>query len=166
MSDEALTAVNEHGRVLFTEEAAEVVPGVFVSGTVPRHNDFEKISEVFFLDEALQEEDVLEDDMSAALLTEKGLIIISGCAHSGIINSVNHMKDVTGCDKVLAVIGGFHLGGASSDRIEQTVAGLKKICPEYVCAGHCTGDNALRELKQAFGERFIRLHPGKELLFR
>lgn len=163
MSPKAIESLRNNARVLYAEKPAEVMPGVFISGEIARTTDFEETEGTFFRDPGLAHEDLLSDDMSLAIITKQGLVVISGCAHSGIINTVMHMKKVTGCDRILAVMGGFHLVGASEHRIASTVDAMSLLAPEKIYAGHCTGEKALAALERRFGGRMERLHPGKHI---
>jgi len=96
----------------------------------------------------------------------KGLVVLSGCAHSGIINSVNYAKTVTGVDKVYAVMGGFHLGGPLFEPIiGRTTEELKKIDPTYVIPCHCTGRNAIMHMEKEMPDQFIFNMSGTKLTF-
>ena len=89
--------------------------------------------------------DPLRDDQGLVLkLKDKGLIVIGGCSHAGVINTVKYAQEVTGTDKVHAVIGGFHLTGAVFEPIiEKTIEEMKKIAPDIVVPMHCTGGKPL-----------------------
>ena len=85
---------------------------------------------------------LVKDDQSIAVnVKEKGLIIISACSHSGIINAINYGKFLTGFDKMFAVLVGFHLTGGKmyDEEIEPTIKELKKVNPKYIVPCHCTG---------------------------
>jgi 7,8-dihydropterin-6-yl-methyl-4-(beta-D-ribofuranosyl)aminobenzene 5'-phosphate synthase len=89
-------------------------------------------------------------------LNGKGLVVVSGCAHAGIINTIHYAQQLTGVEKVFGVFGGFHLSGREFEkRIPQTVAALKTFNPELVVPSHCTGWRALQALNQAFPEKFV-----------
>ncbi len=82
---------------------------------------------------------VKDDQDIVANVKEKGLVIISACAHSGIINTIHYVKFLTGIDKIFAVLGGFHLtrGKMYDDAIEPTIKELKKANPKYIVPCHC-----------------------------
>jgi 7,8-dihydropterin-6-yl-methyl-4-(beta-D-ribofuranosyl)aminobenzene 5'-phosphate synthase len=100
--------------------------------------------------------DSFADDQSVVLRVADGLIVISGCAHSGIVNSVKYAQKVTGITKVHAVLGGFHLTGPLFEPIiDDTVAAIKDIDPDWVVPMHCTGWKAINAFAAAFGDRFL-----------
>jgi len=100
---------------------------------------------------------VRDDQALVVHVRGKGLIVISGCGHSGIVNIVRHAQRVTGVSEVLAVIGGFHLtGGLYESIIPRTVAELSAIGPRYIVPGHCTGWRAIHELAAQMPEAYIQ----------
>jgi 7,8-dihydropterin-6-yl-methyl-4-(beta-D-ribofuranosyl)aminobenzene 5'-phosphate synthase len=102
---------------------------------------------------------------------DKGLVILTGCGHAGAINTIRHAQELTGIQKVYAVLGGFHLTGALFEPIiPPTIAALKELNPKLIVPAHCTGWKAThalaRELPEAFvpnsvGTRFV-LQKGNE----
>lgn len=118
----------------------EVKPGIIFLGEIPRHNDFEA-QKTPFLD-ANGQPDFILDDSAIAIIEDDALVVVSGCAHSGICNIVNHAKTVTGINNVKAVIGGFHL--KHNDEITSlTVECLKAMEVKTIYPSHCTELNAL-----------------------
>jgi len=83
--------------------------------------------------------DELADDLGIIIKTEKGLVLLLGCAHRGIINTINHARKITGVEKIYAVIGGTHLISAGLGQLEATVAALKEMKIEKLGTSHCTG---------------------------
>jgi 7,8-dihydropterin-6-yl-methyl-4-(beta-D-ribofuranosyl)aminobenzene 5'-phosphate synthase len=107
------------------------------------------------------ERDELRDDLSLFIhLPDAGLVVLTGCAHAGIVNTVRHGLALTGATRLYAVIGGFHLVRASIDRIRRTVEALQALQPKVLAPLHCTGDLALVELSKAFGDRPYSAHVG------
>ncbi|MDD5419083.1 MAG: MBL fold metallo-hydrolase [Methanomicrobiaceae archaeon] len=97
-----------------------------------------------------------DDQALIAVLKGKGLVIISGCAHAGIVNTVEHARSVTGVQRVHAILGGFHLTGPLFEPvIPQTIAGIQTIRPDWLMPMHCTGWNAITQFAGAFPEQFI-----------
>jgi 7,8-dihydropterin-6-yl-methyl-4-(beta-D-ribofuranosyl)aminobenzene 5'-phosphate synthase len=101
--------------------------------------------------------DPFRDDQGLVIkLKGKGLVVISGCAHAGIINTLEHAKKITGTDRVHAVMGGFHLTGQIFDPIIQpTIDEMKKIGPDYVVPMHCTGWKAINRFAEEMPEQFL-----------
>jgi 7,8-dihydropterin-6-yl-methyl-4-(beta-D-ribofuranosyl)aminobenzene 5'-phosphate synthase len=86
----------------------------------------------------------------------KGLVVLSGCAHAGIINTVSYAQQITGIKHVYVVMGGFHLAGKEFEsRIEQTVEELQRINPELIVPSHCTGWRAMCAIAKALPEAFV-----------
>ncbi|MBW2675229.1 MAG: MBL fold metallo-hydrolase, partial [Deltaproteobacteria bacterium] len=126
---------------------------VIFLGEVERTTDFEKgLPTAYRENENGEEEwDPIEDDTAIVMNVKgKGLIVLSGCSHSGIVNTVRHAMKVTGIEKVHAVMGGFHLGGPLFEPIiDRTTEELKKIDPDYMIPCHCTGRKAIMHMEQA-----------------
>ena len=130
---------------------------VLVTGYIPRKTSFEKVPQVLLVEkDGKLERDNINDDQSIVLnLKDKGLVVISGCAHSGIVNTVNYAKEITGEEKVYAVLGGFHLSGDTKiSVIEQTIEGLKQFSPQVVIPMHCTGFRAQCLFAKEFKEKY------------
>lgn len=85
----------------------------------------------------------------------KGLVVVSGCAHRGIVNTVKHAQKMTGIEKVHAVVGGFHLTGAKPEVIQKTIADIKAIRPDYIVPTHCTGFEAISAFAREMPDQFI-----------
>ncbi len=131
---------------------------LLVTGQVPRKTDFEKgFPGAFLMRDGKRETDAIWDDQSMVLhLNQKGLVVISGCAHAGIVNTVRYAQKITGVNRVYAVIGGFHLSGQAFEPIiEQTVAELKKLDLEIIVPMHCTGWKATERFREAFPDSFV-----------
>ncbi|MBW2560339.1 MAG: MBL fold metallo-hydrolase [Deltaproteobacteria bacterium] len=137
-------------------------------GEIERTTDFEKGMPTHYREENGKEvSDLIEDDTAIAMhVRGKGLVVLSGCAHSGIINIARHARKVTGVERVHAVMGGFHLGGPLFESIvEPTTEELKKIAPDYIIPCHCTGRNAIAHMEQAMPDQFILNMSGTKLTF-
>ena len=137
-------------------------------GEIPRVNDFEKGMQSAFFEEDGEEkwDDIIDDTALVANVKGKGLVVISGCAHSGIVNTVRYAKEVTGIDDVFAVMGGFHLTGPEMEpAIKPTAEGLKEIDPTYVIPTHCTGRNAIMLIEKEMPDQFIVNMSGTKLTF-
>ena len=137
-------------------------------GEIPRETDFEKgAANLCCIKDGIEKQDAIDDDTAViANLKGKGLVVLSGCAHSGIINTVKYAQKVSGIEQVHAVIGGFHLTGPEADPvIENTIKGFKKIDPDFIVPTHCTGRKAVMEIEKAFPEKFILNMSGTKLTF-
>jgi len=136
--------------VTWTEAPTEVVPGVWVTGEIPRRPDFEDTGGDFYSDPACRRPDAIPDDQALFLRTERGLVVLCGCAHAGLVNTLDYVTDLAGADAVYAVIGGLHLGRASPERRERTAEAVHRYGVQVLGPAHCTGSEAVR----FFGGRF------------
>jgi 7,8-dihydropterin-6-yl-methyl-4-(beta-D-ribofuranosyl)aminobenzene 5'-phosphate synthase len=100
---------------------------------------------------------LIKDDQCAIVnVRDKGLVIVTGCGHAGIVNIIRNAQAITGIRQVYAVIGGFHLSGRQFEPIiPTTVAALQQLAPRYVVPGHCTGWLATQQIASAMPEAFI-----------
>jgi 7,8-dihydropterin-6-yl-methyl-4-(beta-D-ribofuranosyl)aminobenzene 5'-phosphate synthase len=131
---------------------------VLFLGEIPRTNDFEKgFPLAFYKENGYEKPDPTEDDTSIVMnLKGKGLVIISGCAHSGIINTIHHAIEVTGISQVYLIMGGFHLSGPLFEPlINRTTEELKKFNPAFVIPTHCTGRKAIANIEKVMPAQFI-----------
>ena len=148
----------------FNTSFREIAPGLMLSGEIPRLTEYEKGDKKLLLktDEGYTQDLVL-DDQTLVATTEKGLVIILGCSHSGIINIINHIIDKTGKTRIRTIIGGTHLGPASEETKEKTIQALKKFDIEKIGVSHCTGLETSMRLFQEFGDRFFFCNVGTEV---
>jgi 7,8-dihydropterin-6-yl-methyl-4-(beta-D-ribofuranosyl)aminobenzene 5'-phosphate synthase len=140
---------------------------ILVSGEVPRTTAFEKGMPGAFMEEhGEMVPDAIKDDQSLLIkLAGQGLVVISGCAHAGIVNSVLYARQLTGESRVAAVIGGFHLSGSDMEPlIESTLSEFKQFSPDLIMPMHCTGWNAIQRLNSEFPESFVLSSVGTRLV--
>jgi 7,8-dihydropterin-6-yl-methyl-4-(beta-D-ribofuranosyl)aminobenzene 5'-phosphate synthase len=140
---------------------------MLLSGPVPRRTAFEKLSSGRLIERGggLEPDEIIDDQSLFLDLAGKGLLVISGCAHAGIINTVRWGQKLTGQQKVHAVIGGFHLSGtAMAPVVGPTVEELKAISPEVVMPMHCTGMTAIAEIARALPAAFVLASAGSRLV--
>jgi 7,8-dihydropterin-6-yl-methyl-4-(beta-D-ribofuranosyl)aminobenzene 5'-phosphate synthase len=147
------------------EVVEEVGPSLLVDGTllvsgeVARTTEFERGSPIQWAKRngVWEPDPLIKDDQCAIVnVRDKGLVIVTGCGHAGIINVIRNAQAITGIGRVYAVIGGFHLSGRLFEPIiPQTVAALQQIGPRYVVPGHCTGWSATQQIARAMPEAFI-----------
>jgi 7,8-dihydropterin-6-yl-methyl-4-(beta-D-ribofuranosyl)aminobenzene 5'-phosphate synthase len=150
-----------------SEKPQQISPHVFTAGTISRTNDFEKIPAIFQYEKEgkLEKDEIWDDGALVFSLRDKGLVVISGCAHAGIVNTVHHAKAITGVQKVHAVLGGFHLTNAPLPKVQRTIQELRAIGPKYLCPMHCTGFDTMAKLKEAFPEEYIISSVGTQIIF-
>jgi 7,8-dihydropterin-6-yl-methyl-4-(beta-D-ribofuranosyl)aminobenzene 5'-phosphate synthase len=155
--------------IVETKEPRLMLGGnVLFLGEIPRRVQFEKgLPTAFYEENGVEKKDEIEDDTSVVMnLRGRGLIVLSGCAHSGIVNTVRYAREVTGIDRVYAVMGGFHLGIPSAvATINQTLDAFREIDPRYIIPTHCTGRGSIRKIEEAMPDRFILNMSGTRLTF-
>jgi 7,8-dihydropterin-6-yl-methyl-4-(beta-D-ribofuranosyl)aminobenzene 5'-phosphate synthase len=137
-------------------EPTWITRDIVTSGEEAMHTDFEQVDRGLVLRKGnLIMADPMADDQSLFLKTDKGLVIILGCAHRGMINVIHQAMKITGVDKVYMVVGGTHLGPASSEQLSRSISALKEMDVEHLGVSHCTGLPKAAVLVQEFGDRFF-----------
>ena len=131
-----------------------IAPGIFLTGEVPRVTDFETGDQGLYCDCTGQELDNTPDDQSLLLETEKGLVLVLGCCHAGLVNTLEHVAYMTGRRDIYAVIGGTHLGFCGQEQIAKTVAALRSLGIKKLAASHCTGFAASARLSRELPKEF------------
>lgn len=131
-----------------SREALKLSEHLYFLGEIPRRNDFEALSTKYRLEGG--EEDYLIDDSGLACITDKGLVVLSGCAHSGICNMIEHAKHVTGIQRVYAIVGGFHLSSINNQTL-RTIEFIRDAGVQRVYPSHCTMAPALGKFHKQFG---------------
>jgi 7,8-dihydropterin-6-yl-methyl-4-(beta-D-ribofuranosyl)aminobenzene 5'-phosphate synthase len=144
-------------RIIEVSIPTPMVPGAYLTGRVEQVTDYEKIPATFLAkkgDQYVQEEFIGEQ---AVVMNAKGkgLVVLSACAHRGIVNTVKHAQKMTGIEKVHAIIGGFHLTGAKPEVIAKTIADVKGMRPDYIVPTHCTGFEAITAFAREMPDQFI-----------
>lgn len=125
------------------------------SGEIPRRTPFERPPAHARVEVNGQlVPDAFPDDQALGFRLAEGLVVVSGCAHAGIVNTIRRLQEVSGCERLWAVVGGFHLAGAAPEALEATLEELGRLGPEVICPLHCTGPEATRRLREAFPRAF------------
>ena len=156
---EALTSAGAEFR--FNTGFTEIAPQIYLSGEIPRLTPYETGDDDLCLKTADGfVKDTVADDQSVIITTEKGLFVILGCAHAGIVNILNHAREQTGEERIHTVIGGTHLWPVTSEQQEQSLAALAVMGIERIGVSHCTGFAMSMRLAQLFGERFFQCNVG------
>lgn len=141
---------------------------VLVSGEVERRTGFEKgMPNAFFERDGEVLKDDTPDDQSLVMrLKGRGLVIVSGCSHAGIINTILHARKIAGEEKVHAVMGGFHLNGPLYEPIVgRTLDELRKVNPEVLVPMHCTGWATIHRIEDAFPSATVLNSVGSTVRF-
>jgi 7,8-dihydropterin-6-yl-methyl-4-(beta-D-ribofuranosyl)aminobenzene 5'-phosphate synthase len=152
-------------RVIVAAAPVEVVPGIWMTGEIPRTNDFEDTGGPFFLDAALQQPDPLLDDQAIYFRTRDGVVVVLGCAHAGVINTLERIAALTGGAPIHTVVGGMHLENASPRRMTETLAALRRLQVRRMSPVHCTGWAQSAAIQREFPERCFRCAASTVLTF-
>jgi len=164
--DEPLDIQAAGGSLFLFSEQLQLMPGLATTGEVPRVTDFEEVGIALYTadEKGCAVPDSMPDDLAlVARVKGKGIVVVTGCSHAGIINILKHSIE-TG-EHVEAVLGGFHLVEASEERIQKTVSALESFSPSLVAAGHCTGFRAQVALYAKFGNKFTTMGAGSLFMF-
>lgn len=154
-------------RFSFKKEFTEISPGIFFSGEVPRVTDFELSDPMLqvkrgddFID------DPLLDDSSLLIETDSGPVILTGCAHAGIVNVMKHFQKKSGHDKFHAVIGGTHLGFRGvGEQLEKSMDAFDEFGLDLIAVSHCTGNEPAAVCYNRFKEKFAFANAGWSMIF-
>lgn len=158
--------IEQYAYLYLTTKPIRLSSDIITTGEVENRLDFERFSILTYtIKDGVVVEDPMEDDMSLCIETPKGLVVISGCSHAGIVSIVKRCIEVSSQDKVRAVIGGFHLIKASRERIKKTIEGFKKLKIEEVHTGHCTGLRAEAMFLEEYEDNFHKLQSGMVIEF-
>jgi 7,8-dihydropterin-6-yl-methyl-4-(beta-D-ribofuranosyl)aminobenzene 5'-phosphate synthase len=131
-----------------------IAPGITTTGEIPFENDFETVGSLFYLKKGEgYAPDTLADDRALILDTDKGLVVLLGCSHRGIVNTLKHVTQITGCKGIYAILGGLHLGKASDEKLEKIIDHLHAFGLAKIGVGHCTGPKAFLALANEFTDR-------------
>jgi 7,8-dihydropterin-6-yl-methyl-4-(beta-D-ribofuranosyl)aminobenzene 5'-phosphate synthase len=155
-------------QIILSEKPYQLAPGVWLTGAIP-HRSFEtagisatrryREGNAFLPDQ-------IEDDQAIVMnVKDKGLVVLSGCAHSGILNTVNYAREIGGVGEVWAIIGGFHLARAKDDEIQRTIAEIKSLQPKLIAPTHCTGFAAMAAFAAQMSDAFTQSLVGTTYLF-
>lgn len=154
--------------IITSKDPYRLGSGCWTTGEVPRLSFEEsgrsssmryREGNTFLLDE-------IEEDQAIVInIKDKGLVVVSGCAHSGIVNTVNYAREISGVNEVWAILGGFHLARSPEDEIAMTVNEIKKLKPKLIAPSHCTGFKAMCEFAIQMPEEFTYGVVGTKYLF-
>lgn len=139
-------------------EMREIGPEVFLTGEIPRRSSFEKGDAnmtAVLPDGSRIHPDPLKDDLSLIVDTPKGLVLVLGCAHAGMINIIEYAQENTGRERIHAIIGGTHLGFSSDEQFEETLRAVDRYAIDRIGVSHCTGLTRAAMLHARLGDRFF-----------
>ncbi|HXZ30014.1 MAG TPA: MBL fold metallo-hydrolase [Dehalococcoidia bacterium] len=155
---------SQGARFNLTKEPVHLSEHTITTGEIPMMSGYEDVENNLFVKrEGILHQDPLADDLALVIDAEFGLVIILGCAHRGIVNTLRHAQKLTGKELVYAVVGGTHLFRASDGRIEKTIADLKDTGIQKLSVSHCTGFHASARLYREFEGIFFLNNAGTRL---
>ncbi len=154
--------------IILSKNPYKLAPGCWTTGFIPRHS-FEKSGRpttLYYRDGDTFMPDDIEEDQAIVINVEgKGLVVLAGCAHSGIVNTVNCARKISGVDRVWAILGGFHLARAPEEELAHTVDEIEALQPALVAPSHCTGFEAIRRFATRMPDAFVHGVVGTTYLF-
>jgi 7,8-dihydropterin-6-yl-methyl-4-(beta-D-ribofuranosyl)aminobenzene 5'-phosphate synthase len=132
---------------------------LLVTGEIPRKTSFEKgyLKHRIFINGEWRPDPWIWDDRGIVFnVKKKGLVVISGCAHAGIINTIMYAQEITGVNEVYAIMGGFHMSGKEGEsKIDDTVKQFKQLNPKIIVPSHCTGWRSICAIAQSMPQAFV-----------
>ena len=148
-----------------SRDPVAITANLLLSGRVPRTSPHETGDPKLVIEvaEGKHDSDPLEDDLSLFVRTDKGLVLLLGCAHAGLMNIIDHAIRVTGEKRIHAIIGGTHLMFSGEAQLMATMDRLESENITHIGASHCTGRNGARALAARFGDRFFSATVGASL---
>jgi len=162
-----LEALQAHAaQIRHNTAPVEISSGIFLTGEIPRETAYEDVGGAFVLDEAGHVPDPVVDDQAVFFETESGVIVLLGCAHAGVVNTLRHIRRVTHERPIHTVLGGMHLLNAGPERLTQTVDELRELGVRWVGPAHCTGATATATLWHEFPRACAVCSVGSRFFFR
>jgi len=159
-------ALAEHaGELILTNQPREIGDGIMLTGEIPRVTDFEDTGGPFFLDQAGTRADPLLDDQAVLLDLDEGVVVLLGCAHAGVVNTLRHVKHLMPGKSIHAVIGGMHLVTAGAARLDATMEAFREFDVRQLGPAHCTGIKAMARFWSEFPGRCVACNAGSRLDF-
>jgi 7,8-dihydropterin-6-yl-methyl-4-(beta-D-ribofuranosyl)aminobenzene 5'-phosphate synthase len=156
------------GKVVLTSRPTEILLGLWTTGQIPRTTKFENVMDlpkgdklVISVDGEKTEDRILDDQALYAHVKGVGLYAITGCAHSGFINTLLYVQKMSGFEQVAAMVGGTHLVGRSDKYTERTITELRRFGMSLISPCHCTGFKAQTRLWEAFPSAFVVNYSGR-----
>jgi 7,8-dihydropterin-6-yl-methyl-4-(beta-D-ribofuranosyl)aminobenzene 5'-phosphate synthase len=148
-------------------EPYELAAGCLATGPIPRRTAFEKVTSaaLYRRGEELVQDPIHDDQAIVINVRGKGLVVVAGCAHSGIVNTVLYAQEISGVERVWAVLGGFHLGGAEPEALESTIERMRSFGPQLIMPCHCTGFDATCRFARELPGKFVACAVGTTLKF-
>ncbi len=154
------------GKLLLSKSPVPVAQDIITSGEIPRENSFEYVDGFYRVENGSFIKDDLPDDQALIIGMDDGIVVILGCGHSGIVNTLNYVMSLTKSSKIKAVVGGLHLIDAHEERIEATIRELKKMDIEVIAPMHCTGFKAKSRIYSEMKGQYKEVYAGDSFEIR
>ena len=138
------------GSFTIHDKPREIFPGIWITGPIPRVHDernwtpFNRIEQ-----DGTMVEDTIPEDQALVIDTVEGLVVVAGCGHAGIVNTMEYARRITGGKPILAVLGGFHMLSLTDEKVAWTGEKMREFGVRHVVGSHCTGINAVTGLRKA-----------------
>jgi 7,8-dihydropterin-6-yl-methyl-4-(beta-D-ribofuranosyl)aminobenzene 5'-phosphate synthase len=154
-------------KVAEVRTSTQIIPGCYCTGNIDRTTEYESVSPGLLVEREgkLEHDDFKGEQALFFKLKGKGLVVLSGCAHTGIVNTIKQAQKSSGIEEIHAVLGGFHLINAKPEIIRKTVAEIQAMKPNFIAPAHCTGFEAVVAFSRAMPEEFILNTAGTQYIF-
>jgi 7,8-dihydropterin-6-yl-methyl-4-(beta-D-ribofuranosyl)aminobenzene 5'-phosphate synthase len=151
---------------IFNKEMIEIQPGMYLTGEVPKTNNFENGDKnlMTFDDDGKLIHDPIKDDNTLVFDTKKGLIILFGCAHTGMVNIIDYVAKKLNKNKIYAILGGTHLSPASDEQLTKSIEAIERYQIQHIGVSHCTGLKKAAILSEKFKDKFFFANVGSEFV--
>lgn len=154
--------------IILSEGPYRLVPGCWTTGAVPRRS-FERSGippHRYYREGTTLIPDEIEEDQALVVHVEgKGLVVVAGCAHAGIVNTVRYAQEISGVERVWAILGGFHLARTTGEELRLTIDEIERLAPAVVAPSHCTGFAAIRRFAERMPASFREALVGARFTF-
>jgi 7,8-dihydropterin-6-yl-methyl-4-(beta-D-ribofuranosyl)aminobenzene 5'-phosphate synthase len=148
--------VERRTSMVLTREPHQIAGGVTTTGEIPMVTAWESVDAGLHVKtrEGLKKDEV-RDDLALVLESDDGPVVVVGCSHRGIVNILRAVQDLTGSERIRAVLGGMHLERASDLQLEETIRAFRSFDIETLVMSHCTGLEASSRIREAIGDRVL-----------
>ena len=160
MPDNVRMVLASSGRAVFTETCTEVLPHIFVTGTIPRKTPYEDAGGVFSVNKEGTRNDPVSDDQALWIETAQHIVIVTGCAHAGLINTLHAVREQARNKPIALVAGGLHLLHASAERLARTARDAQRYHVPALAPCHCSGKESMRLFREQYAGEITYLFAG------
>jgi 7,8-dihydropterin-6-yl-methyl-4-(beta-D-ribofuranosyl)aminobenzene 5'-phosphate synthase len=138
------------GKITVHEKPHQLHQGMWITGPIPRVHPEKNWTPFMRINKGEElVEDTIPEDQALVISTSKGLVVVAGCGHAGIVNTMEYARSIVGAEPIHALLGGFHLLSLPDDKVEWTGAKMREFGVQHVVGSHCTGINAVTGLREA-----------------